>query len=342
VWSWFEQAAAGLSQSLSDAGGAASSAWQEAARYASAVNVSEGLVRLPRLLVPAGDGAAGAGGRDLAPGAAWSSSSWGALTSLPAYLKAVAMHAAPDWTPEEAQAQLEERGSIFAARRKGEWMGCTRPYYLVCKGVYRSIKRINALTVLDAACVLNAHWLPLVLHHLRKEFRLVQLVCADRDASRLEYVKAAYEGIDRVTFTTLDPFRDEITNQTDLVIGVKLLDKETMIRAMKFFNNMRRSAAAVSHIVYENYPNSRNRWDLTDDKERVIRLNTMAPPFMFGQTAYRYESADEQPTSEVVEIMAIETKELFANKETPTMSDLEDPKLRKRRQEMQAAEQAAQ
>lgn len=347
VWSYFEQASAAmsqsssaLSQSLSDtadaASSAANSAWTEAARYAHEMGIKAGLVQLPTLVVTQNangtypEGAAVEEVRDTAPGASWSSSAWGGLNSLPAYLKAVAMHSAPKWTSEEAMAQLEERGSIFTARRKGEWMGCTRPYHLACKGVYRAIKRVDATTVLDTACMLNAHWLPLVIQHLRKEFRFIQLVCAVQDKSRVEYVRAAFEDVDHVTFTTMNPFRDNVVNKTDLVVAVKLLDKKSLIHAMRFFRNMQRNAATVSHIVYENFPSSNNRRDVNDGKQ-LVRVNTFLPPFMFGRTVHRYENIDESPTSDVMEIVTIATDALFANKQTPAMADLGDPKLKKRR-----------
>lgn len=343
AFSWFEQAALAVSGVLSEAyidtADAASSAFKEAARYASDMGISEGLVHLPRLVESATNATTASleGGetatttQNATAGAAWSSSSWASLTALPAYLKAVALHGAPRLTSEEALAQREEQGSIFSARRKGEWMGCTRAYHLVCKGVYRAIKRVNAVSVVDTACTANARWLPLVLEHLRKEFRVVQLTCADRDLSRLQYVKAAYSDVGNVKFMTMDPFKDKISNETDLVIGVKLLDKMSMINVMKFFKNIQ-SSAAVKHVVFENYPNSKNRVDLEKSK-KAVRLNGYAPPFMFGKPVYQYQNADEQPTSEIVEILAMETSELFAYKETPHMADLEDPKLRKRRVE---------
>lgn len=352
VWSWFEQASTALSQgstalsqSLSNTAGAASSvasaAWAEAARYAEEMGITAGLVQLPTLVVPASvagndtesDAAPTVPVRDSAPGASWSSSAWGALTELPAYLKAVAMHAAPQWTAEEAMAQLEERGSIFSARRKGDWMGCTRPYHLICKGVYRAIKRVDAVTVLDTACLLNAHWLPLVIQHLRKEFRYIKLVCAVEDKRRLQYVRAAFENVENVRYEVMDPFRDSIENKTDLVIAIKLLDKRSMIHAMRFFRNIQRNARTVSHVVYENFPTSLNRRDVNTDKLLPVRLNTFLPPFMFGKSLYRYENVDESPTAEVMEIVTMETGELFANKQTPAMADLEDPKLKKRRQD---------
>jgi hypothetical protein len=340
VWSWFEQASSTFSKSLSDTADAATSAWAEAARYARDMRISAGLVQLPTLVVPpaAVEGTNDTWPRveavkDTAPGAAWSSSAWAALNSLPAYLKAVALHSAPKWTAEEAQAQLEERGSIFTARRKGEWMGCARPYHLICKGVYRAIKQVNAMTVLDTACMPNAHWLPLVIQHLRKEFRFVKLVCVVPDESRVQYVKAAFGDIEHVEFTTMDPFRDDVVNKTDLVVAVKLLDKKSMIQAMRFFKNMQRNAATASHVVFENYPDSRNRQTFAAAKTQSVRLNVFRPPFMFGKGIYRYQNTDEQPAREFVEVVTMETAELFSNKYSPAMADLEDPNLRNRRQE---------
>lgn len=343
VWSWFEQAAQSMSKSVSDTAGAASAAFQEAARYAAAIDIKEGLIQLPGLIVSASTAAVNSSDGDddsrtnpahsapvdRAPGATWSSSAWGALNSLPAYLKAAALHAAPTWTAEEAQAILEKRGSIFTARQKGEWMGCTQPYHLICKGVYRAIKIVNAVTVVDTLCAQNAPWLPLVLTHLKKEFRFVKLICADRDYTRREYVQAAYDGLEDVAFTTYDPFNTPITNQTDLVIAIKLLDRQSMIRGMKFFKTLQKSPD-VKHVIYENYPRSTNRRGVGADAALPVRLNTRLAPFMFGRPVYKYQNSDESPTVETMEIMTMAVPDIFANKETPKMAELEDPRLRKR------------
>ena len=105
-------------------------------------------------------------------------------------------------------------------------MGCTQPYHLICKGVHRAIKIVNAVTVVDTLCAQNAPWLPLVLTHLTKEFRFVKIICANRDDTRREYVQAAYDGLEVVVFTTYDPFNTPITNRMDLVIAIKLLDRQ--------------------------------------------------------------------------------------------------------------------
>lgn len=243
---------------------------------------------------------------------------------VPAFLRAAQMYAAPKLTAEELQAQIDERTSIFAARRKGDWMGCGRSYYLVCKGVYRAIKRTNALTILDTACAANSYWLPFVIKHLYKELKLIKLTCADKDESHLRQARQAYRDIDHVQFTQFNPYTTQISNKTDLLLGISALNDETLITASKFFRNIQESGN-VAYVVYENFPDSNNGRGSLSTRRSSGRLNTFAPPFMFGLPTYYYENVDEQPSTESVMIVAMKSEELFKNHRKPNMVDLRPP-----------------
>jgi hypothetical protein len=320
--SWYEQAAASMSSAVNATSDAASAAWAEAADYARRIQVSSsGFILLPSLTKGTT--------MDNAIGAAWSAQARNAnVSALPAHLKAVALHAPPRLTPEAEEAASDERGSIFSARRKGDWMGCNRQNYLVCKGVYRAIKQANAITVMDVACDANAEWLPKVVRHLRREFRMIKLVCANPSPDKLEPAKADYMGVDLVTFTTFDPFVSHFTDKCDLIIAVNLLKSETLIRAMRFFKHLEASSDNIGAVVFDNYPDSTNRLSIG---KKSVKVNAFAPPFLFGRTLSRYAKVDEQAGAEIMEIVSVATKGMFEFQTTPSMAELEDPKLRRRK-----------
>jgi hypothetical protein len=338
---WLEQSAASAREFLRSTAQSASSAWDDASNFGSNVIMTGGLVLLPSLSLPAQAtnqngsvpaekiNSASAASSDLAKGSSWSiASAMGDTEALPAYLKAVAVNSAPKLKESAAVAEGEGRESVFAARRKGTWMGCTPPYYMICKGVYRAIKKLNAVTVLDTSCKENTVWLPFVIMHLKKEFRLVRLICTDRSVSKLSRVHLAYQGFKHVSFSQFDPFEDVLTNKTDVVIAVNLLRQETLIRSMKFFKLLKENKLAGG-VVYENYPESANKpiASKTLAKE-VVLLNTFTVPFLFGPPEYRYESTEEQPGSRRMEIAFVSPARIFEHKSTPSFADLMHPDLR--------------
>jgi hypothetical protein len=250
------------------------------------------------------------------------------IEEMPAYLKAVAINAAPKKRGNKVDAESEGPESVFLARRKGVWMGCTPPYHMICKGVYRAIKKLNAVHILDTSCAQNTQWLPLVLAHLKKEFRQVRLTCTDRTAARLERVHLAYQGFKHVSFAQFDPFEDMVKNRTDLVIAIHLLQHETLIRSMKFFKRVKENAV-VHSVIYDNYPESANKpIPHQTSGHDIVLLNTFTAPFLFGPADYRYENGDEQPTKDRMEIVCVSAARIFEHKSTPTLTDLMDPALR--------------
>lgn len=333
---WLTQAKEAAYETMMSTTEGASSAVAEAFAYASNITISAGLVQLPSLsslrgtTSPAASSSANSTASTLS-GFAWSAqAAMGKLATLPAYLKAVAVYQ-PHRTEEELEALRDgDPDSIFNARHKGQWMGCTQQFYVICKGAYRSLKRTNALTVHDVNCKANIYWLPLVIRHLKTEFRVVKLLCTTPDSSQLDQIKDAYEGVDHVTFGRFDPFTDKFVNQTDVVVAVKLLEHETMVRAMKLFRNLRESLK-VGHIVMDSYMNSVNRPEFKDPKGGTqVHINLFQPPFMFGKPLYRYSNADEDFGNERIEVVAVKRDDLFGRQQNVRFGDLQDPKQRQR------------
>lgn len=264
---------------------------------------------------------------DSAPGYSWSGSlARGVLSVLPLHWVAEAVHAAPQ--KEEGPAQLAENdNSIFAARRKGAWIGCSRPFHLVCKGVYRAIKITNSVHIVDVSCQQNAGWLPHILQKLRGEFRLVHLTCVVGKNVNREEMKQEYASVENLNFVEMDPFKDTFPNQTDMVVAYRFLKDGTLISAMRFFKNVKASGS-VKLLATETFPGQRNVLKKQPSGNTQLQINTKAAPFRFPPSIYEYENADENPDSDRMQISVANVRELFKEKSTPEMQDLVDPRKR--------------
>lgn len=283
-------------------------------------DIPDGPVPLPELNV------GGEASRETA-GAAWiAASAWGMLNALPVHLRAMATYAVPQAPTDgsgEAIGSEDTAPSIFTAKRKGAWMGCSRDYHLVCKGVYRSIKRTNAIKVVDTACDMNVEWLPHIVQKLKSEFRLVQLTCVVRRAEEIATIKAAYKAVPNVQFATLDPFTGAYPNGTDMVIAYRLFERETLIRAMQFFKNLK-AGAAVTYVTHESFPDEKN----APSNTAALQINTATEPFSFPSSVHEYSNTDEQPGPSRMQIVTTATSAIFEGRTTPKMHDLIDPRKR--------------
>lgn len=289
-------------------------------------DIPEGPLPLPVLRSANGTASAA----KTAAGSSWTGSfAQGVLSALPLHLLAEAKHAPPRKGGVAAGGEGEEHESIFAARRKGAWIGCERPFHLVCKGVYRAIKITNAVRVVDVECERDVAWLPHILHKLREEFRMVQLTCAVREAGRVEVVRKAYEGVRDVQVVVLDAYNDAFPAGTDMLVAYKFLEERTLIDAMRFFKNVHKSGT-VSVLAVESFPRARNKPKPVDggDAAGKLRINTAVAPFWFPPCVYQYENVDENPENVPMHICAVKLDEIFRRKNTPGMQDLVDPRRR--------------
>lgn len=265
-----------------------------------------------------------------AAGSSWTGSlAQGVLSALPLHLLAEAKHAPPRKGEIAASGEGEERESIFSARRKGAWIGCERPFHLVCKGVYRAIKVTNAVRVVDVECEKDVGWLPHILHKLREEFRMVQLTCAVREKGRVEAVRKAYEDVKDVQVIVLDAYNDAFPAGTDLLVAYKFLEEGTLIEAMRFFKNVQKSGT-VGVLAVETFPRAGNKPKPVAGGNAAgnLRINTALAPFWFPPCVYQYENVDENPEDVPMHICAVKMDELFREKNTPGMQDLIDPRKR--------------
>ncbi|KAI0561327.1 hypothetical protein FGB62_87g099 [Gracilaria domingensis] len=212
------------------------------------------------------------------------------------------------------QTKVRERPSIFTALRSGGWIGCERPFHLVCKGVYRAIKVTNAINVVDIGCERDAAWLPHIVRKLREEFRMVQLTCIGEKSS-------GFEDID-VEFVNMDVFEDRFPNDTDMLVAYKLVEAQTLITAMKFIKNVKRSES-VQTLVMETFPNSDN-----SIKEGKLQINSAIAPFWFPTPLYQYSNEEENEEPQEMKVIAVPVNQLFTDRNTPSMTDLMDPRKR--------------
>lgn len=148
--------------------------------------------------------------------------------------------------------------SVYTVRKRQGWWGCERPYWVACKGVYRAIKRLDAVSVMDVNCLANSDFLPVVFSHLRREFRSVRFVCAERDADRLAAARAKYAKVDaKTSYITFDPFAPDAAAayppQLDVVLAVGAFVGESLISSMRLFRSLHASGAA-RYVVFDNFP----------------------------------------------------------------------------------------
>ncbi|PXF48924.1 hypothetical protein BWQ96_01266 [Gracilariopsis chorda] len=237
-------------------------------------------------------------------------SSW-----IPSFASNVMNSLPSHWIIESAPKTVERGGvSIFKALRSGGWIGCERPFHLVCKGVYRAIKATNAINVANIGCERDVAWLPHIVRKLREEFRMVQLTCiGDRTSG--------FDGLD-VKFVAMNVYDDAFPNDTDLLVAYKLMQSETLISGMKFLKNVKRSGT-VDMLVVETFPQGDNKM-----RDGVLKVNTAIAPFWFPGAVYQYSNAAENEESEMMQIVTVRVAEMFEGRNTPTMAELVDPRKR--------------
>jgi len=223
----------------------------------------------------------------------------GIMSALPLHWRAEVAHALPRKDASGGTSVDDNSDSIFAGRRKAAWMGCVRPFHMVCKGVYRAIKLTDSIHVVDLTCGRNVGWLPHIVRKLRTEFRLVQLTCAVPSEDKIEGLRTEYAFVPDVKFVKLDPFVERFPNGTDMVIAYRFLEKENLIRAMRFFKNVKASGT-VRLLTTESYPEEENvpkSVKVADKSGITLRLNTGVAPFAFPAPVFEYENEDENSES---------------------------------------------
>ena len=219
-------------------------------------------------------------------------------------------------TPPLAAAGMEAPPtSVYTVRQPKGWWGCDRPYWVACKGVYRSIKRLDAVAVMDVNCLANADYLPVVFAHLRLEFRYIRFVCAERDADRLAAAQAKYRSVDaKMSFITFDPFAADAAYppRLDVVLAIGAFAGQSLIRSMRLFRALHTSGAA-RYVVFDNFPSLDNGPSVGAGGGRVAggggvnkgRINVYKGPFMFPPAKYMYENATEVYGTEHSQILAL-------------------------------------
>ncbi|CAN8068129.1 unnamed protein product [Agarophyton chilense] len=243
----------------------------------------------------------------------------------------VNVHAGSSWIPSFASTMLpalpshwlietvpktkvRERSSIFTALQRGGWIGCERPFHLVCKGVYRAIKVTNAINVVNIGCERDAAWLPHIVKKLREEFRMVKLTCIGEHSD-------GFEDVD-VRFVKMDVFEERFPNETDMLVAYKFVETRTLISAMKFLKNVKRSDS-VQTLVIETFPDSDN-----SIRDGLLKMNTAIAPFWFPTALYQYSNEEENEEKQAMKIIAVTVNQLFTDRNTPSMMDLVDPRKR--------------
>ncbi|GAB0495073.1 hypothetical protein MMPV_006370 [Pyropia vietnamensis] len=212
--------------------------------------------------------------------------------------------------------------SVYTVRKPQGWWGCERPYWVACKGVYRAIKRLDAVSVMDVNCLANADFLPVVFTHLRREFRSIRFVCAERDADRLAAARAKYTSIDaKTSYITFDPFALDAAAayppRLDIVLAVGAFVGQSLISSMRLFRSLHTSGA-VRYVVFDNYPTLDNAPSVGAADGTIRggtnkgRINVYKGPFLFPVAKYTYENATEKYGSEENQIMALAVADLFS------------------------------
>lgn len=319
----------------------------------SAEVAKSNLAKIPRGPFPLPPLAAERKGAAVQVGSSWSVSlARGLLPSLPIHWAAEVSRAASALAAGlsfSSGAGMNEGGSIFTARQKGEWIGCTRPHHLVCKGVYRAIKAHNSLSVLSLSCGADVDWLPHILRKLRTELRPVRLYCGLAPASEDPSMELRVAGIERVYkgpaglagFVTVPNLAsggfvqveaDKLkTFKVDMLIAYRRLAALTLIDGVKFLRTVKASGMA-DLLVLETFPEADNAVNTLASERSTGRnkVNVGAAPFFFPAPVFEYVNEDEQDTNagDEMEIVVVKLSELFAERMTPEMKDLVDPRKR--------------
>lgn len=217
---------------------------------------------------------------------------------------------------------LERSSSIFAALRKGPWMGCSRSDALICTGVYRALKRSSAASVFDVDCGKHVAWLPKVVDKLLGEYRLVRIICAVRGEA--EYARAkqgwgARRHIRFVRFNSTEAHPSQF-HRADVTLARETLHSN-LIQAMRFLKTLK-AASNSRYLIHDNFPRERINVPTTSG----LRMNAALPPFSMPPPFYTHSDPDDvfgvQVTCRLV-------AEIFETRTTPTMEELVDPRKRR-------------
>lgn len=269
-------------------------------------NIPHGPVALPALATPRAS---------VPAGSSWTAAlAHGLLSGLPLHWAAEAAHAAGAGVSSEG----DRAGSIFSGRRKGAWIGCRRPFHLVCKGVYRAIKRVDAVRVVSLDCARDAAWLPHVVRKLEAEFRMVRVVCVGGTGGGAEWRGVArVSAVDRKVVTSA-----AFPSGSDLVVAYGFLRGKTMIEGVRFLKKLR-DAGTVRYLAVESFVGGSNE---------AGRFNLGVAPFWFPGPVFVYQNEEENEEDEPVHIVVVRVAELFQERNTPMMKDLVDPRKREVRE----------
>lgn len=189
----------------------------------------------------------------------------------------------------------------------------------MCKGVYRAIKATNAVRIIDVGCDRNAGWLPHVIRKLRSEYRMVHLTCVTNGTQALN---VGYSGIQDVSMRQMNVYTEEFP-ETDMLIAYRFVMNDTLIAAMKFFKNVKKSGH-VKVLTTENFPDL----DANRVSNGTLMMNTGISPFWFPVAIFGYENDEENVEKSPMEISSVKVAELFEERFTPKMEELVDPRKR--------------
>lgn len=228
----------------------------------------------------------------------------------------VANGAAPTAPP------LDRTESIFAALRKGPWMGCSRANAIVCTGVYRSLKRSAAASLFDVNCAAHLEWLPKVLDKLMNEYRLVRIICGVSSETEMAMARGAMGLRKHVHFVPFKPLSARAGNfpRADVVLAREAL-RGNLISTMRFLRTLKQSASA-RFLIHDNYP-AENGNIFT---RRGLRLNTALPPFSMPPPFYAHSDPEDVLG---LQIACRTVGDMFELRSTPTMNELVDPRRRR-------------
>lgn len=217
---------------------------------------------------------------------------------------------------------LDRAGSIFAALRKGPWMGCSRANALVCTGVYRSLKRSAASSVFDVNCARHLGWLPKVVDKLMSEYRLVRVVCALSTDAQIPLARSAWDGHRYVRFVRFNGASANTSSfpDADATLAREVLH-ENLISAMRFLKLLKQ-AGRSRYLIHENYPSEH----INLPTAQGLRLNAALPPFSLPPPLYVQADPDDVHGTQIA---CRSIAEMFEVRSTPTMDELVDPRKRR-------------
>ncbi len=217
---------------------------------------------------------------------------------------------------------LERSSSIFAALRKGPWMGCSRADALICTGVYRALKRSAAASVFDVDCAKHLGWIPKVVDKLLGEYRLVRVICAVSSEAEYARAKVGWGTRRHVRFVR---FNSAEARASEYVPADVTLARETLhsnlIQAMRFLKTLK-AAGKSRYLIHDNYPRERINIPTTSG----LRINAALPPFSMPPPFYTHFDPEDVLG---VQVSCRLIAEMFETRTTPTMEELVDPRKRR-------------